>query len=88
MAVKRDGEKYLGAELRVPLSEDGQVAAYVWPVRIVVIRGLACGGPTIGVDVGNQEIEQCIRRLRRRIEPDPSNPQYVITVRGYGFKMP
>jgi len=22
MAVKRDGEKYLGAELRVPLSED------------------------------------------------------------------
>ncbi len=56
MAVKRDGEKYLGAELRVPLSEDGQVAVYVWPVRIVVIQGEACGGPTIGVDVGNEEI--------------------------------
>ena len=56
MAVKRDGEKYLGTELRVPLSEDGQVAAYVWPIRIVVIQGVACGGPTIGVDVGNQEI--------------------------------
>jgi len=56
MAVKRDGEKYLGAELRVPLSEDGQVVAYVWPIRIVVIRGMACGGPTIGIDVGNQEI--------------------------------
>lgn len=56
MAVKRDGEKYLGSELRVPLSEDGQVAAYVWPIRIVVIQGVACGGPTIGVDVGNQEI--------------------------------
>ena len=56
MAVKRDGEKYLGAELRVPLSEDGQVATYVWPVRIVIIQGVACGGPTIGVDVGNQEI--------------------------------
>jgi len=56
MAVKRDGEKYLGSELRVPLSDDGQVAAYVWPVRIVVIQGVACGGPTIGVDVGNQEI--------------------------------
>ena len=41
-----------------------------------------------GGDVGNQEIEQCIRRLRRRIEPDPGNPQYVITVRGYGFKIP
>ena len=56
MAVKRDGEKYLGTELRVPLSEDGQVAVYVWPIRIVVIQGVACGGPTIGVDVGNQEI--------------------------------
>ena len=56
MAVKRDGEQYLGTELRAPLSEDGQVAAYVWPIRIVVIQGEACGGPTIGVDVGNEEI--------------------------------
>ena len=39
-------------------------------------------------DVGNQEIEQCIRRLRRRIEPDSRTPTYVVTVRGYGFKMP
>ncbi|MCL0099709.1 FHA domain-containing protein [Dehalococcoidia bacterium] len=39
-------------------------------------------------DVGNQEIEQCVRRIRRRIEPDPANPRYVITVRGYGFKTP
>lgn len=56
MAVKRDGEQYLGTELRAPLSEDGQVAVYVWPIRIVVIQGVACGGPTIGVDVGNDEI--------------------------------
>ena len=56
MAVKRDGEQYLGTELRAPLSEDGQVAVYVWPIRIVVIQGVACGGPTIGVDVGNEEI--------------------------------
>ena len=39
-------------------------------------------------DVGNQEIEQCVRRIRRRIEPDPNNLQYVLTVRGYGFKTP
>ena len=56
MAVKRDGEQYLGTELRAPLSEDGQVAVYVWPIRIVVIQEVACGGPTIGVDVGNEEI--------------------------------
>ncbi len=39
-------------------------------------------------DVGNQEIEQCIRRIRRHIEPDPKDPQYVVTVRGFGFKVP
>ena len=38
-------------------------------------------------DVGDQEIEQSIRRLRLRIEPDPSQPQYIITVRGFGYKL-
>ena len=56
MATKRNGEKYLGYELHVPLSQDGQVTAYVWPIRALNVRGSWCGGPTIGVDVGNEEI--------------------------------
>lgn len=56
MATKRDGETYLGEALHVPLSSDGQVAAYVWPVRILSIAGKGCGGPTIGIDVGNEEV--------------------------------
>ena len=56
MATKRPGEKYWGEELHVPLSADGQVAAYVWPLRMLTIRGEGCGGPTIGLDVGNEEI--------------------------------
>ena len=56
MATKRPGEAYWGEELHVPLSADGQVSAYVWPLRILSIRGESCGGPTIGVDVGNEEI--------------------------------
>ena len=48
----------------------------------------AAGWPERGDgDVGDQEIEQSIRRLRLRVEPDASNPRYVITVRGYGYKL-
>jgi two-component system response regulator RegX3 len=36
--------------------------------------------------VGDQEIEQTARRLRLRIEPDPPNPRFVVTVRGFGYK--
>ena len=56
MATKRNGEKYLGQALHLPLSQDGQVTAYVWPVRALNVRGSWCGGPTIGIDVGNEEI--------------------------------
>ena len=54
MATKLPGEKYLGTTLHVPLSKDGQIAAYVWPLRI--LRDIKVGGPTIGVEVGNEEV--------------------------------
>ena len=56
MATKLPGETYRGDALHVPLSADGQIARYVWPLRILSIRGEGCGGPTIGVDVGNEEV--------------------------------
>ena len=56
MATKIPGETYRGEGLHVPLSADGQVAAYVWPLRILSIQGQGCGGPTIGVEVGNEEV--------------------------------
>ena len=56
MATKLPGETYRGPALHLPLSTDGQIAAYVWPLRILNIRGQGCGGPTIGVDVGNEEV--------------------------------
>ena len=56
MATKIPGETYRGNTLHVPLSADGQIALYVWPLRILSIRGEGCGGPTIGVEVGNEEV--------------------------------
>jgi DNA-binding response OmpR family regulator len=57
-------------------------------------RGEACSKDEIAVvgwpegDVGDQEIEQSIRRLRLRVETDPSQPQCIITIRGFGYKLP
>lgn len=50
------------------------IAAVVWPERP-------------DGDVGSHEIEQCVHRVRARIEEDTSNPQYLVTVRGYGYKL-
>lgn len=41
-----------------------------------------------GEDVTNEEMDQYILRLRRRIEVDPSKPKLILTLRGYGFRMP
>jgi DNA-binding response OmpR family regulator len=31
-------------------------------------------------------IKWYIHRLRQKVEPDPSNPQYVLNVRGVGYR--
>ncbi|MBF8299285.1 MAG: hypothetical protein HW397_334 [Dehalococcoidia bacterium] len=59
-------------------------------------RGEACSKDDIALhgwperekgDVSDQEIEQCIRRLRLRVEVNPSRPVLVLTVRGFGYKL-
>jgi two-component system response regulator RegX3 len=33
-----------------------------------------------------QIIKWYIHRLRQQVEPDPSNPQHIVNVRGVGYK--
>ncbi len=51
-----------------------EIAARGWPER-------AEGG------VSDQEIGQCIHRIRRRIEPDLGAPQFVELIRGFGYRL-
>ncbi|GIT02150.1 MAG: hypothetical protein CM1200mP27_07750 [Chloroflexota bacterium] len=48
MATMIDGESYLGQVLVRPLSKEGDVTIYLWPVRCLKSK---MGGPTFGVDV-------------------------------------
>ncbi len=52
----------------------GEIAAAGWPERLG--------------DVTDEEIDQYILRLRRRIEENPSRPNLVVTLRGFGYRMP
>ncbi|HEY63127.1 MAG TPA: winged helix-turn-helix transcriptional regulator [Caldilineae bacterium] len=38
-------------------------------------------------EVDDARIEKLVSRLRQKIEPDPSHPRYLITVRGRGYKL-
>ena len=81
-----------GEMLETPLSrKEFDVIEFIYHKR-----GEACNKDEIatvgwpernGGDVGDQEIEQSIRRLRLRIEADPSQPEHIITVRGFGYKL-
>jgi DNA-binding response OmpR family regulator len=32
-------------------------------------------------------VDMAVKRLRAKIEDDPSNPQHVVTVRGVGYRL-
>lgn len=38
-------------------------------------------------EVYDASIEKLVSRLRHKIEPDPANPRYLLTVRGRGYKL-
>ena len=58
-------------------------------------RGTVCSKDDIGAQVWPEylesvydyQIENLVRRLRARIEPDAANPQLLLTVRGMGYKL-
>ena len=58
-------------------------------------RGQVCSKDEIGAAVWPEyaegvydyQIENLVRRLRARIEPDPSEPQLLLTIRGLGYKL-
>lgn len=40
-----------------------------------------------GKGVSDARLDAIVKRVRERIEPVPGNPQYIVTVRGHGFRL-
>jgi DNA-binding winged helix-turn-helix (wHTH) protein len=86
------GEVYVDG-LAVPLLTDleyrlmlllyGQIDKICDKYRIVE----AVWGEDYIDEVDDARIEKLVSRLRQKIEPDPSNPRYLITVRGRGYRL-
>ena len=43
--------------------------------------------PEYGGAVGDENIEQLIARLRRKLEEDPAHPRHLLTLRGLGYRL-
>lgn len=79
---RADGETALTAKEYALLKK-------LWEARgnIVTIDALCAAlweGPLVGYE---NTLMVHIRRLREKIEPDPSHPQFLLTVRGLGYRL-
>lgn len=38
-------------------------------------------------DASSNVLDACIRSLRRKVEPEPGRPRYIVTIRGIGYRL-
>ena len=72
---------------RVPLTDAETTLLRVFTPRLgeVLSRETLC--KSVGASVNERAIDVQVTRLRRKIEPDPSFPRYLRTVRGQGYRL-
>lgn len=74
-------ERYL---LELLIENRGKVCDY----REITDKAWGRSDPTyIGAPIPKESIQQTVRRLREKIEPDPSNPCFILIVRSEGYKL-
>ena len=87
MAIDRHVVTVNGEEISMPLKEFELLEILLRNVGRVMTRGQLIervwGADYVG---DTKTLDVHIKRLRSKIEPDSSAPQYVVTVRGLGYK--
>ncbi len=89
--VRMDVERHVvtvsGAEIRLPLKEFELLEMLLRNTGRVLTRGQLIdriwGADYVG---DTKTLDVHVKRLRSKLEKDPSNPQHLVTVRGLGYK--
>ncbi|HEY0498568.1 MAG TPA: response regulator transcription factor [Kutzneria sp.] len=87
MDVERHVVTVAGAEVSLPLKEFDLLEYLLRNVGRVLTRGQLIDRVWGADYVGDTKtLDVHVKRLRSKIEPDPSAPQHLVTVRGLGYK--
>jgi two-component system response regulator RegX3 len=89
--VRMDVERHMvsvsGAPVSLPLKEFDLLELLLRNAGRVLTRGQLIDRVWGADYVGDTKtLDVHVKRLRSKIEPDPSNPKYLVTVRGLGYK--
>jgi two-component system, OmpR family, response regulator RegX3 len=90
--VRMDVERHVvtvgGTETRLPLKEFELLEMFLRNPGRVLTRGQLIDRVWGSDYVGDTKtLDVHVKRLRGKIEPDPANPSYLVTVRGLGYKL-
>jgi len=89
--VRMDVERHVvtveGSDVRLPLKEFELLEMFLRNSGRVLTRGQLIDRVWGADYVGDTKtLDVHVKRLRAKIEPDPSQPRYLVTVRGLGYK--
>jgi len=89
--VRMDVERHVvtvdGHDVRLPLKEFELLELFLRNSGRVLTRGQLIDRVWGADYVGDTKtLDVHVKRLRAKIEPDPSNPRHLVTVRGLGYK--
>ena len=91
-AVRMDVERHIvtvgGQEVRLPLKEFELLEMFLRNPGRVLTRGQLIDRVWGSDYVGDTKtLDVHVKRLRAKLEPDPGDPKYLVTVRGLGYKL-
>ena len=89
--VRMDVDRHIvtveGDEVRLPLKEFELLEMFLRNTGRVLTRGQLIdriwGADYVG---DTKTLDVHVKRLRAKVEPDPANPRFLVTVRGLGYK--